>query len=507
MSNPNDFEIENGVLKFYKGTDEVVTVPEGVTSIGRSVFCGDWNLTSVTLPEGLKHIGDYAFSNCGKLKHINFPEGLISIGEKAFDCCGLTGSIAFPYGLQDIGKKAFIHTGIKSVVLPESITSIGDEAFEFGCIKNISIPVNLSAIGKNAFLGCMQLKDGNLPKDLNSVGAGAFYGTGITAFSITPENKKFKTINGILLSKTGKKLIMFPPNGDPADCPIPESVEQIGSRSFYGVRKSGYIMLRKNVSIAKSAFKDEDTPFITLFVTVYSAADAAIMTNPIYIGNINDLPTKLKNVAAKGFIYAEEHGIQEIQPYRQSYLEYIRRNIKTYLKDAPENEFLLQLLIEEKLIPAKEISRMIRTADTKGNTVMKAMLLEYQHANPDAKKTDEFSLSDDDPELKRRLKQQVRQEAIKKQKGIQGLSFVATGDFKHFGCTDAYTGAKDMSDLKAFIEDFGGYLRGAVSFKTDYLICNDPNSDSVKSKKAKELGIPVIDEDTFIEMAYETETE
>ena len=65
--------------------------------------------------------------------------------------------------------------------------------------------------------------------------------------------------------------------------------------------------------------------------------------------------------------------------------------------------------------------------------------------------------------------------------------------------------ALDMSDLKAYIEKLGGFLRSAVSSKTDYLICNDPNSNSTKSKKAKELGVPVITEEEFLRMANEKE--
>ena len=532
MSNQNDFVIENGVLKKFEGTDTAVIVPDGVTSIGDRAFYPGWNkssnlttvtlpegltsignsafmecssLTSITLPEGLKHIGDDAFHRCGNLNNINFPEGLISIGEGAFYRCGLSGSIVFPNSLQSIGKRAFLLCSyLKTVVLPDSITTIGDEAFEWsGHIINTSIPVNLTYIGQKAFYGCYQIKDGNLPKCLNCVGAGAFYGTGITAFSITPENKKFKTINGILLSRTGKKLIMFPPKGDPAACPIPESVEQIASKAFYGVGTSGYIALGKNVSITKSAFKDADS----LFVTVYAAADAALMTNPIYIGNIDDLPAKLKNAAVKGFLYAEEHGIKEIQPYRQSYLEHIRRNIKTYLKEANGNEFLLRLLAAEKMIPEKEVDSLMQTVGEQENTALTALLLEYRQTNFGVREKDEFSLSDDDPDLKRRLKQHARQEEIKGQKGIKGLAFVATGDFENFGWEDEYTGAKDMSDLKAFIEERGGFLRSAVSGKTDYVICNDPNSDSVKSRKAKELGVPVIDEKSFLQMANETNAE
>lgn len=81
---------------------------------------------------------------------------------------------------------------------------------------------------------------------------------------------------------------------------------------------------------------------------------------------------------------------------------------------------------------------------------------------------------------------------------------MATGELEHFGWVDEYTGAHDLSDLKVFIEARGGYLRSAVSSKTDYLISNDPNSNSVKMKKAKELGVTIISEDEFLKMARET---
>ena len=66
-----------------------------------------------------------------------------------------------------------------------------------------------------------------------------------------------------------------------------------------------------------------------------------------------------------------------------------------------------------------------------------------------------------------------------------------------------YLGIWDYSDLKAHIESRGGHLRSAVSLKTDYLICNDLNSTSIKMKTALELGISVISEKEFMEMCAE----
>ena len=54
--------------------------------------------------------------------------------------------------------------------------------------------------------------------------------------------------------------------------------------------------------------------------------------------------------------------------------------------------------------------------------------------------------------------------------------------------------------MKAAIEHAGGKTAGSVSSKTDYLINNDIASSSGKNKKAKELGVPIITEEEFLDM-------
>lgn len=74
---------------------------------------------------------------------------------------------------------------------------------------------------------------------------------------------------------------------------------------------------------------------------------------------------------------------------------------------------------------------------------------------------------------------------------IAGKTFVVTGSVNHY---------KNRDELKAAIEQAGGKVTGSVSKNTDYLINNDITSTSGKNKKAKELGIPIITEETFCEM-------
>ncbi|MEY8364631.1 NAD-dependent DNA ligase LigA [Anaerovoracaceae bacterium 41-7] len=71
---------------------------------------------------------------------------------------------------------------------------------------------------------------------------------------------------------------------------------------------------------------------------------------------------------------------------------------------------------------------------------------------------------------------------------LEGKTFVITGSLQHYENRDA---------LKAEIQRAGGKVAGSVSAKTAYLINNDLQSTSGKNKKAKELGIPIIDEETI----------
>lgn len=75
---------------------------------------------------------------------------------------------------------------------------------------------------------------------------------------------------------------------------------------------------------------------------------------------------------------------------------------------------------------------------------------------------------------------------------FEGMNFVITGTVERFA---------NRNEVKGLIEGRGGKVTGSVTTKTNYLINNDAASGSSKNKKAKELGVPIISEDEFIEMA------
>ena len=78
-----------------------------------------------------------------------------------------------------------------------------------------------------------------------------------------------------------------------------------------------------------------------------------------------------------------------------------------------------------------------------------------------------------------------------KRNRLSGMTFAITGDVAHFA---------NRRELQDLIEALGGKASGSVSKKTSYLINNDAASSSSKNRKARELSVPVITEEEFLEL-------
>lgn len=74
---------------------------------------------------------------------------------------------------------------------------------------------------------------------------------------------------------------------------------------------------------------------------------------------------------------------------------------------------------------------------------------------------------------------------------LQGKTFVITGSLEKYNNRD---------ELKSVIESNGGKVSGSVSAKTFALINNDIESSSSKNKKAKSLGVQIINEKQFMQL-------
>ena len=151
----SDFKIIDGKLIKYTGQDNIVNIPNSVTSIGDGAFSGYTGLTSVTIPNSVTRFGSFAFYGCTGLTSVTIPNSVTSIDCAFEGCTGLT-SITIPNSVTSIGSQAFLGCiGLTSITIPNSVTHIGRWAFS-DCknLTNIIIGDNVKYVKGSAFKGC-----------------------------------------------------------------------------------------------------------------------------------------------------------------------------------------------------------------------------------------------------------------------------------------------------------------------------------------------------------------
>ena len=105
----------------------------------------------------------------------------------------------------------------------------------------------------------------------------------------------------------------------------------------------------------------------------------------------------------------------------------------------------------------------------------------------------DYMQDEDNLQKIKNLMKELKVEVPKVEEGSQnlaGLSFVVTGSLQHYA---------SRNELKDVIEQKGGKVTGSVTGKTTCLINNDIQSTSSKNKKAKELQVPILTEEEFME--------
>ena len=135
-----------------------VKLPDGLTYIGKTAFCGSPKLIEVKIPSTVTKIEQSAFSGCTGLKEIELPPQLEEIGTNSFfGCSGLT-EITIPSSVKIIRGGAFQNCfNLESVTLPEGIREIGTEAFKRTNLKSLNIPKSVKKLGYYIVYNCFHV--------------------------------------------------------------------------------------------------------------------------------------------------------------------------------------------------------------------------------------------------------------------------------------------------------------------------------------------------------------
>ena len=250
MNNINDFEIQNGILGHYSGSEAIVNIPNGVIGIGDHAFEKCTKLKSVIIPDTVTDIGERAFFKCCCLESITIPDSVTSIGVRAFDECTSLIDIKIPDGVMNIGNYAFSGCiSISEISIPEGVTVI-DSGLFYNCesLEEISIPDGVTEIGWHAFYGCSSLRSINVPDSVTSIMSNAFSGC--------KNLSEIRIPNGV----TSIEDDVFSGCDSLNNIKIPESVTSVGKHAFRYCNSLANIIIPEGVtSIGVEAFKSCDS--------------------------------------------------------------------------------------------------------------------------------------------------------------------------------------------------------------------------------------------------------
>ena len=354
----------------------------------------------------------------------------IAFGKLLYKYIGYSGNVVIPDGVTSTGYVAFsLCKSLTSITIPDGVTSISDGAFD-GCenLTSITIPDSVTTIGDRAFYGCSKLKSITIPDGVTSIGD--------HAFSVC------KSLTSIT---------------------IPDSVTSIGACAFSDCKS-----INLPICFAKQ-LKD-----------ILAGSNIPV----VHISDISDVSSKFRPMCAVGFA----EGNRDITDKSgKGYAKYIETNAVKLIDTAMEHPSLFYLMVNKKLIAAKDLEAVTDKIQKSGNAEYIAAILEYGN----------IAISEE-AKAKVAAKKEERDENVtnfifdaEKLEKLQGKTFVVTGKLKTFVSRD---------EFRECIESGGAILTEKLDETVNYLITNTPNSGTVKNRQAVKLGIKRITEDEFNEM-------
>lgn len=149
-----------------------------------------------------------------------------------------TGSVGLSYTVNSDGTLTI--TGIGSCT-DEDVILYSTYYVEDGSVKTIT------AIAQNAFEGNSTIKTFAIPASLSGIGEGAFAGCSrLTAFTVEADNQNFSVSGGMLCSKDGATIIVYPAGNSATSFTIALGITAIRPSAFAGCSKLTEFKLAEN---------------------------------------------------------------------------------------------------------------------------------------------------------------------------------------------------------------------------------------------------------------------
>ena len=211
------------------------------------------DITSITIPTSydghpVKEIADYAFIDCLALESVTIPDSITFIHSYAFVGCDMLRDITVDENNVNYKSVDGNLYSKDEKVLVQYARAKSDTVF--------TIPTNVTTIGDGAFSAATSLVRINIHSGVTTIGLLAFSDcSALQAISVDGANANYKSIDGNLYSKDGKKLIQYAIGKVETGFIIPSNVTIIGEGAFMSATKLDSITISVNVTqIMEDAF-------------------------------------------------------------------------------------------------------------------------------------------------------------------------------------------------------------------------------------------------------------
>lgn len=251
-----------------------IMLVDGIVNIGNGSFAACAALENITIPSSVKKIGDSAFASCASLKKVNYLGTVDEWGQITFEHI-MSNPVFYAEDLyinnqlltcadfseiKKIMPYAFIGcSSITDITFPNTLVHIGASSFEkCTAITNIVFPENTNSIESQAFAYCTSLKNIAISDGITNIGDEAFAYCPLLGNIIVDENNvAYKSIDGNLYDKSGKRLIQYAIGKTEMEFIVPNSVETIGISAFAKNEKLETVVINESVQyIEDSAFAE-----------------------------------------------------------------------------------------------------------------------------------------------------------------------------------------------------------------------------------------------------------
>lgn len=115
----------------------------------------DRSITSITIPDGVTKIGKYAFAGCDSLLELEIPNGVTEIGAYAVNRCANIQRIVVADSVTKIEENGFSYNYyLESIVLPSGLTRVENSLLAYSSrLKSLTIPSGVTYIAAYAMIG------------------------------------------------------------------------------------------------------------------------------------------------------------------------------------------------------------------------------------------------------------------------------------------------------------------------------------------------------------------